>query len=137
MSRGRAPLIGSGPAVLDASAVMALVHGEPGADHVRSRLRGSFLSAVNLSEALAKGLESRASLEDFAHGIATLRLGVEPFDADLAQRAAALRPLTRAAGLSLGDRACLALAQKLGLPALTADGAWRGLEVGIRIEHIR
>ncbi len=127
----------AGPAVLDASALLALVQGEPGGAEVEARLRGSRISAVNLSEVLAKGLERGVGLDDGLERLEALRLRVEPFDAALAAAAAALRPATRHAGLSLGDRACLALAGRLGLPALTAEGAWRGLDVGVRIDFIR
>ena len=62
---------------------------------------------------------------------------IVPFDAELAYRAGMLRSATRPAGLSLGDRACLALAERLGLPALTADRAWGALQVGIPVDVIR
>ncbi len=69
--------------------------------------------------------------------IDTLNLVIVPFDAELAYLTGLLRTATRAAGLSLGDRACLALAQRLSAPVLTADQAWKGLDVGVEIRHIR
>jgi PIN domain nuclease of toxin-antitoxin system len=60
-----------------------------------------------------------------------------PFDEDLAYRAGLLRSVTRSAGLSLGDRACLALAEQLGQPALTADRAWGTVQISIQVDVIR
>jgi PIN domain nuclease of toxin-antitoxin system len=62
---------------------------------------------------------------------------VVAFDSDQAQRTGELIVLTRSHGLSLGDRACLALAQSRGIPALTADRAWLGLDVGVEIRSLR
>lgn len=123
--------------VLDASALLALLGDEPGGGRVTACLPEALMSAVNLAEVagvlIRSGVppvEARGLLDDLA-------LTVIPFDEDHAHRAAALRPATRAAGLSLGDRACLALAQSRNLPALTADRAWGKLKIGIRIEVIR
>lgn len=85
---------------------------------------------------------SKLAREDIAIGvirewIAALQLDVRPFDRDLAFAAGALLPATRDRGLSLGDRACLALAQELGRTALTTDRAWRDVDVGVAIEVIR
>lgn len=119
-------------AVLDASAPLALLQGEPGAERVAAALPRAAISGVNLSEVVAKLTDEaiRASL-------AGLDLDVRPFDEDLAYDAGELRPATRARGLSLADRACLALARRLDAKALTADRAWLGLEVGVVIEAIR
>ena len=67
----------------------------------------------------------------------TMSIQVVPFDEELAYRAGLLRSATRSAGLSLGDRACLALAERLGVPALTTDRIWGTLQLGIQIEVIR
>ncbi len=63
--------------------------------------------------------------------------GIVPFDQELASIAAGLESLTRPFGLSLGDRACLALGIRLSLPILTADQAWAKLDVGVKVELIR
>jgi PIN domain nuclease of toxin-antitoxin system len=70
-------------------------------------------------------------------GIEGLALDVVAFDGELALRAGALRPSTRSRGLSLDDRACLASAQELGLPVVTADRTWRDLDIGIPIHVVR
>jgi ribonuclease VapC len=110
--------------VLDSSAVLALLLAEPGADRVQEALPGALLSTVNFTEVVTKlcergmpAVEARAAVE---------AIGVElvDFDADLACATGDLRTVTRSAGLSLGDRACLALARLRGFPALTADAAW-------------
>jgi PIN domain nuclease of toxin-antitoxin system len=123
--------------VLDASALMAVLREEPGAAAVEAVLDHAAISAVNLSEVQAKLVE-RGTASDLAwSSLVDLDLEVVDFDAVQARVAGDLRSLTRAQGLSLGDRACLALAQALGLPAMTADRAWAGLEVEIRIRTVR
>ena len=100
------------------------------------------MSAANWAEVLSKvadlgedpeALEARLVGEGLL-GSALEIVALEPRDAATIAR---LRPGTRAADLSLGDRACLALASRLGLPALTADRAWKGLELGTDVEAIR
>ncbi len=123
--------------VLDASAVLAVLNGEPGADSVRPHLPGAHISAVNAAEVAAKLVDGGA--DAIAAGRTLDRLGarVVAFDRDDVVPAARLRAKSRAAGLSLGDRACLALAQRLGAPALTADRAWRGLDTDVEVRLIR
>ena len=124
--------------VLDASALLALLNQEEGSDQVAELVAaGATVGTVNLSEVVAKlssvGMPEagiRASLDP-------LGLEIVPFDAELAYRAALLVGPTRALGLSLGDRACLALAVQAGLPAVTADRAWRQLVLSIEIRVIR
>jgi PIN domain nuclease of toxin-antitoxin system len=123
--------------VLDASALMAVLREEPGAAAVEAVVDHAVISAVNLSEVQAKLVE-RGTASDLAwSSLIDLDLEVIDFDAAQARVAGDLRSLTRAQGLSLGDRACLALAQALGLPAMTADRAWAGLEVEIKIRTVR
>ena len=123
--------------VLDASAVIALAHGERGAEAVESLVDGSCLSTVNWSE-VARVCVARERDPDALHvlladaGCATLDL-----TADDATVAARLWPSTRDAGLSLADRACLALASRLGIPAITADRAWTRLDVGVEVVVVR
>ncbi len=124
--------------VLDASAMLAVFHGEPGAAHVVAYGHDTCASAVNVAE-VATRLAERGTPEPKARLAVAELLGAEivPFDGDSAFAAAALREPTRASGLSLGDRACLALARRLGLPAVTADRAWADLDIGVDIRLIR
>jgi ribonuclease VapC len=123
--------------VLDASALMAVLREEPGASAVEAVLDRAAISAVNLSEVQAKLVERGTAAKIAWSSLIDLDLDVVDFDVPQAKVAGDLRRLTRIQGLSLGDRACLALAQALGLPAMTADRAWAGLEVGIEIRTIR
>jgi ribonuclease VapC len=123
--------------VLDASALMAVLREEPGASAVEAVLDRAAISAVNLSEVQAKLVERGTAAKSAWSSLIDLDLDVVDFDVPQAKVAGDLRRLTRIQGLSLGDRACLALAQALGLPAMTADRAWAGLEVGIEIRTIR
>lgn len=95
------------------------------------------MSAVNLSEAVAKMRERGWSKQDAEDAVAALDLAIHDFDLPQALHAAHLRPVTRHRGLSLGDRACLALAASLACPALTTDKAWADVDLGITIEVIR
>ena len=118
-------------AVLDASAAIAVLKREPGAEAVLARLPGGAICAVNFSEVLAKVLEDGDD-PGAARRVHGLGLEVHPFDAARARRAALLRPPTRRLGLSLGDRACLSLGLALGLPVVTADRAWADSTSGSR-----
>ena len=97
-------------AVLDASALLALLQDEPGSDRVLESLPGALVCSVNLSEVVAKLTELGMPEPDIRVAL-SLGLEVVAFDEALAYSAGALRPATRPAGLSLGDRACLALAR--------------------------
>jgi PIN domain nuclease of toxin-antitoxin system len=123
--------------VLDASALLAVLRAEPGAERVVPRLEGARIGAVNLSEVVAKLIEDDVPEAEVRRAIGGLELDVHAFDARLAYTAGILRRSTRALGLSFGDRACLALAQSLGAPALTADRSWSRLDLGVAIEVIR
>jgi PIN domain nuclease of toxin-antitoxin system len=123
--------------VLDASALLAVLRAEPGSDQVEPRLEGARIGAVNLSEVVAKLVDDGVPETEIRRAIGRLELDVHVFDAQHAYSAGVLREATRAFGLSLGDRACLALAQSLGAPALTADQSWSRLDLGIAIELIR
>ena len=124
-------------AVLDASAVLALLHGEPGGETVQPILSDCVISTVNLSEIIAKLVEKGID------GETAVRLTeAQPFrpvdhTLDLARITGTLRAETRQAGLSLGDRACLALALAMDLPVFTADRAWRALPLDIDVRPIR
>jgi len=123
--------------VLDASAILTVIHEEPGSDKVEPHLRLAPISAVNLAEVVTKLQERGLSDREIDESLMLLGLDVQPFDAAMAIVAGKLRGATRRAGLSLGDRACLALAQALGASALTTDRAWDGLDIGIPVELAR
>jgi len=123
--------------VLDASALLTVLQGEPGAERVIEMLPDAIISAVNLAEVASK-LQERGMPDDrVTANIEALELTVAPFDGRLAIEAGLLRASTRSAGLSLGDRACLALARSLGATAVTTDRAWEALDIGVRIEFVR
>jgi len=123
-------------AVLDSSAVLALLLAEPGADRVKGMLPGALLSTVNLTEVISKLCERGMPVAEARRAVDAIGVELIDFSAEQACVAGDLRQVTRQAGLSLGDRACLALARLRGLPALTADGAW-GRLVGFDIVLIR
>ena len=122
-------------AVLDASAVLALLRSEPGADIVERALAKDVcaISAVNVAEVATKLFDEGMPSHATESMLDSLGVDIRPFDYESALASAALRASTRARGLSLGDRACLALAQSLDLPVITADRAWAGLSLGITI----
>ncbi len=126
--------------VLDASAVLAMLIGEPGHEEVRDGMRrGAFLSSVNLAEVYSKLCDrgtDRALVDSTVEELCEL-VEIVSFDQALSLASGRLRSGTRKLGLSLGDRACLALAAQLGLPVLTTDNAWAGLTDGPEVRVIR
>jgi len=127
----------TGPAVLDASAVLAWLRAEPGADVVESHLESAVISAVNLSEVHQKLAQRAVDADRTLRQLHTLGIRTEPADAIDAITAAKLWRATRTAGLSLADRFCLALATRLDGPAITADTAWTALALGVSVVPIR
>lgn len=127
----------AGRCVLDASAVLAYLHKEPGHEQIARRLDDGVISAVNLSEVATKLAGKGLLSAQVVEVVQSLGLDVAPCGEELAYRAAFLRGATRAFGLSLADRICLATAQSLGLPAVTMDTAWAELKIGVRIEIAR
>ena len=123
--------------VLDSSAVLTVINGEAGAERVEDVLMGGSISAANFSEVLSKLVDKGRDDGDAVAMLDALPLTVLPLDAAQARRAGLLRRQTRKLGLSLGDRACLALAVELGLPVVTADRAWAELDLGIEVAVVR
>lgn len=124
--------------VLDASAVLALVRDEFGADKVAPHVGRAAISAVNLQEVVKELLLSGLDEATARELLDELRLDVRSHDADAAYAAAALHAQTRQYGRGLGDRSCLALAVQLNVPALTADREWKKVKVrNLKLEHIR
>ena len=124
-------------AVLDASALMALLRGETGADAVAACLSRAVVSAVNQAEVQAMLVSAGMEEQVAWWHIAELKCESTPFDEDQARIAGGLVKITQPFGLSLGDRACLALAIQRQATALTTDRAWKNLNLGIEIEVIR
>ncbi len=125
--------------ILDASAVLAFLLREPGQDIVlEALLAGADMTTVNFAEVATKYVlrGARAEAEALRE---ELPVTLVPVDEDLAVRSALMADVTRSAGLSLGDRVCLALAQRTGQPALTADKAWMTVAdaVGAKVQLIR
>ncbi len=123
---------------MDASAVLAILNGEAGADKLPHRLlNDATVSTVNLAEVHSKlvgrGLDPDEAWEA---ALSPVRYA-EPFADEHARIAGGLVTQTRKLGLSLADRACLALGIALGTPVYTADQSWKGLRLGIRIHVIR
>lgn len=123
-------------AVLDSSAVLALLLAEDGAAIVTEALPGALFSTVNLAEVVAKLVERGMPSGEAREAMAATGVEFVDFDADQACLSGELRAATRSHGLSLGDRACLALARVRGLPAVTADAAWAQVE-GFEVTVIR
>jgi PIN domain nuclease of toxin-antitoxin system len=129
--------------VLDASALLAYLRDERGAGEVAEAIGGgATISTVNLAEVLSRtaehGLEPDRLVEQLVErGLLDGAIAVEPFTAADAVEVGRLRPLTRDAGLSLGDRACLALARRLGVPAYTADRTWSRVSLDVELRQIR
>ena len=123
--------------VLDASAVLAVALGERGHDAVQAMLPKAVISAVNYSEALAVLVRRGVTVEEAAWMMEALNLPVVPFDETQAVHAAAPLPVTSPAGLSFGDRACLATAEAMNCRAVTAEAAWDRLKLPVKVQRVR
>jgi len=123
--------------ILDASALLAFLHDEPGANRVQEAFDGAMVSAVNWSEVVQKSLQRRVDISDLQQEFSEIGIVFEPFTPNQAEIAAHLWDKTRQLGLSLADRACLALAMERNTPVLTADRAWSKLALDIEIQLIR
>jgi PIN domain nuclease of toxin-antitoxin system len=124
--------------VLDASAILALLNREPGAEALTPELLGNATSStVNLAEVQTKLVSAGGNPEEaWEDALAPIREAV-PFTNEHAKLAGTLVQQTRALGLSLGDRACLALALTQKAPVYTADKSWKTLKLGLRVHVIR
>lgn len=123
--------------ILDASALIAAILEEPGVEFVRSILSQSMMSSANMVEVASRLIDIGYEPELALQQLDALGVEVVPFDQKLAVAAAMLRAETRAAGLSLADRACLALAIQQQATAVTADRAWARVRLACAIELIR
>ena len=128
----------SGPSrVLDASALLALVNAERGADEVAAYVAEAAISSVNWCEVYGKLRAVGIDGDTLAGEIGQTGIVIVPFDDSDARAAGELLLSTRDAGLSLADRACLAFAQRLGVPAVTADRSWVRLDIGVDVTCVR
>ena len=130
-------MAGSAGSVLDASAVLALLHREPGFGQVLDAIGGAAISAVNLAEVQGKTLERGVQPSAVAARLRAVGVRVEPFLEEDAAVAASMLPVARAHGLSLADRACLALGLRLGRPVLATDRSLADANVGVDVVLIR
>lgn len=124
-------------AVFDSSAILAVLHSERGAHAVIAILGHGLVSAINYAEVVSKLVERGSSLLDARRALARFEVSIVDFDAQLAERTGALRADTRRLGLSLADRACLALGERESVPVITADRAWVGAVAGIEVRTFR
>ena len=126
--------------VLDASALLAILHQEPGAEIFAQRfdlLENASMSAVNIAEAYGKLVALGMGPKDAWEAVISPVPEIVDFDKEQARIAGWLLPQTRAVGLSLGDRACLALGMALKAPVYTADRTWKNLRLKVSIHVIR
>jgi ribonuclease VapC len=124
-------------AVLDASAVLAVLNAETGAEIVLAALDDAALSAVNYAEVISKLVERGMNRAQARAAMMAIDMHVINFDTELAERTGELRAETRRLGLSLADRACLALAEREKATVITSDRAWVGAISNIEIRVIR
>ena len=124
-------------AILDTSAVVAVIRGERGAERVRNIIEGAKISTLNLAEVVAFLTVRAISVTSIEHALREFPLSIEGFDWARAIAAGLLVRKTRHLGLSLADRACVALGIELALPVFTADRAWSKLDLPVEIQVIR
>jgi len=122
--------------VLDTSAIIALINEEPGGERVGQVVRGASVSVVNLCEVVGYLIFRGLTPDMVNDALEPLEFTTILADPDLAREAGYLRAVTASAGLSLGDRFCLALARQLRLPAYTADRQWAKLPEAIGVEIV-
>lgn len=123
--------------VLDASALLAYLQDEPGGEKVRAVIGEASLSTVNWAEVIGKARDNEIDTDGLQEDLEALGLRFEPFSAAQAEVAGRLRETTRRLGLSLGDRACLALGRDRDEATYTADRAWLNLNLGVEVMAIR
>lgn len=114
-----------------------MLHCEPGHQRVAAELSTTVMSTVNLAEVVTSLINKGIQAAEARRITESLEIEAIPFDRELALEAGVLRETTRSLGLSLGDRACLALAGRLGIPVSTADRKWADLDIGVEVRLIR
>lgn len=124
-------------AVVDSSILIAILRREPNAEQFMKRVTQTVVSTVNAAETISKLIGWGASNETAWHDVRMLSDEIVSFDERQCRLAGELIRETQPFGLSLGDRACLALGLAEGLPVYTADRAWRGVNVGVEVHVVR
>ena len=123
--------------VLDASALLAYLQDEPGGERVREVIAHAVMSTVNWAEVIGKARDDGVDTRGLREDLASLGLALEPFSAEQAEISGQIKERTGRTGLSLGDRACLALGSDRGETVYTADRAWSQLDLGVEVVAIR
>jgi ribonuclease VapC len=123
--------------IFDAGALLAILYDEPGAEDARGLLLTAKMSAVNRAEVITVLVRDGMPVEEADQHVETLLANVIPFDKQISTLVASLWPNTSPLGLSLGDRACLALALHLREPVLTTDSTWKKLDFPLEIRFLR
>jgi ribonuclease VapC len=123
--------------VLDSSAILSVLHLEAGAESIASTMSQSLVSVANEAEVITVLIRRGKSPMQAVEYVAGLPYRRVELDVSLAQRAGALWRDVKPRGLSLGDRCCLALAEREGLPILTGDKRWADLSLGIEVRLFR
>ena len=123
--------------VFDSSVLIAILRQEPGSEVGEQSLNDALISTVNLAEVATYLARNSVPPETINQALAAFPIEVVPFDREQGLIAGCLYPACKSLGLSLGDRACLALAKSKSLPVLTADKAWLELEVDVSVKSIR
>ncbi|HEY6578502.1 MAG TPA: type II toxin-antitoxin system VapC family toxin [Rhizomicrobium sp.] len=123
--------------MLDASALLAHLQGEPGGDKVPLTVGDAAMSAVNYAETVSVLTRKGADAASVRAKLSTVLLDIVDFDYETAEAAGLMVAMTRPFGLSLGDRACIAAAAREGVPVLTAERSWSNLNPGVPIQLIR
>ena len=123
--------------VLDASALLAYLKDEPRSDQLDSVVGESVMSSVNWAEVIQKSILVGVQVDGLLRDLQALGLRIEPFTVEDGEMTGRLWEQTRQAGLSLGDRACLSLGLRLGVPVLTCDQAWASLNLLVNVQLIR
>lgn len=123
--------------VFDSSALLAISFGESGAERAARGLKDGMMSAVNVAEVISRYVDQGASEEEARVSLQAFGLEIRPFDETQAMAAGLMRTATQKLGLSLGDRACLALAVQERATVFTADRTWAALDLEVDVELIR
>jgi len=123
--------------VLDASAILALLNDESGAEIVQELLPVAIVSAINYAEVVTRLSLLGMPEDEIREALNILGLAIIPFDEDLSFQTGLLAIVTKQDGLSIGDRACLALALKTGYSAVTSDRVWKNLNIKLDVKVIR